>query len=114
MGMQALENHIEFLKVRCASMPDKGTGNNARYTMADAGMAAFAVFFTQCPSFLANRCNSTIHNRNHKPFEPPQSAVIGKCRAAASRSLPNIRPANAVCNVILPILPCVFVLGLTR
>ena len=53
MGMQALENHIGFLKRRCAAMPDKRTGNSARHTMADAGMAAFAVFFTQCPSFLA-------------------------------------------------------------
>ncbi len=53
MGMQALENHIGFLKRRCAAMPDRRTGNNARHTMADAGMAAFAVFFTQCPSFLA-------------------------------------------------------------
>jgi hypothetical protein len=32
--------------------PDKRTGSNTRYAMEDAGMGAFAVFFTQSPSFL--------------------------------------------------------------
>jgi hypothetical protein len=34
-------------------LPDQRTGNNTRYSMKEAGLGAFSVFFTQCPSFLA-------------------------------------------------------------
>lgn len=34
-------------------LPDKRTGKNKQYTMRDAVWAAFSVFFTQSPSFLA-------------------------------------------------------------
>ena len=34
-------------------MPDKRTSPNRLYTLGDAGLAAFSVFFTQSPSFLA-------------------------------------------------------------
>lgn len=33
--------------------PDKRTGNNARFTIEDAALGAFLVFFTQSPSFLS-------------------------------------------------------------
>lgn len=36
-----------------SSLPDKRTGRNSRYGMADAGLSAFSVFFTQTPSFLS-------------------------------------------------------------
>jgi hypothetical protein len=35
--------------------PDKRTGKNLIYTMEDAALGAFSVFFTQCPSFLAHQ-----------------------------------------------------------
>lgn len=35
------------------SFPDKRTGKNLTYSMEDAALGAFSVFFTQCPSFLA-------------------------------------------------------------
>jgi hypothetical protein len=34
---------------------DKRTGNNTIYTIEDIAMGAFAVFFTQSPSFLAHQ-----------------------------------------------------------
>lgn len=46
---------IRTLRETCARLPDKRTGNNARYTMADIGMAAYSVFFMQSPSFLAHQ-----------------------------------------------------------
>jgi hypothetical protein len=46
---------IRTLRETCARLPDKRTGNNARYAMADIGMAAFSVFFMQSPSFLAHQ-----------------------------------------------------------
>ena len=38
-----------------ASLPDKRTGKNIQYQMSDIVKAAFAVFFTQSPSFLARQ-----------------------------------------------------------
>jgi len=36
-------------------LPDKRTGENCQYTMSDIVLGAFAVFFLQCPSFLARQ-----------------------------------------------------------
>ena len=37
------------------NLPDHRQGKNTQYTLSDAGMSAFSVFFTQCPSFLAHQ-----------------------------------------------------------
>ena len=44
---------IERIRETFRALPDvrKG-GNNQRYTLEDAALSAFAVFFTQSPSFL--------------------------------------------------------------
>ena len=44
---------VEAVRDTFCGLPDarKG-GNNQRYTMEDAALAAFSVFFTQSPSFL--------------------------------------------------------------
>lgn len=36
-----------------AQFPDKRTGKNLRYSLQDAALGAFSIFFTQSPSFLA-------------------------------------------------------------
>jgi hypothetical protein len=46
---------IGRLTALSALLPDKRTGKNVRYQMADIVKAAFAVFFTQSPSFLAHQ-----------------------------------------------------------
>ena len=51
--MHILVKHLNLIRKYCAAFPDKRRGKNIKYTMADIGMAAFAVFFTQCSSFLA-------------------------------------------------------------
>lgn len=51
--MKQLEKYIAHLRESCASMDDKRSGANSRYSMADIGMAAFSMFFMQHPSFLA-------------------------------------------------------------
>jgi hypothetical protein len=50
-----LEALIATLREVCAALPDKRQGRNRHYAMADIGMAAFAVFFMQSPSFLAHQ-----------------------------------------------------------
>ena len=44
---------IGRLRAVAADLPDPRRGANKSYTMADIALSAFAVFFTQCPSFLS-------------------------------------------------------------
>ena len=50
-----VEWFIARLTVLSGSLPDKRTGKNIQYQMADIVKVAFAVFFTQSPSFLAHQ-----------------------------------------------------------
>ena len=53
MNSRAFDHLIERLRRVAADLPDPRTGDNSRYAMADIALAAFSVFFTQCPSFLS-------------------------------------------------------------
>jgi hypothetical protein len=44
---------VSFLRSVIGSFPDKRTGKNSSYSIRDAGLGAFSVFFTQSPSFLS-------------------------------------------------------------
>jgi hypothetical protein len=44
---------IQAFRTVIATFPDKRKGKNTHYTLVDAALGAFAVFFTQSPSFLA-------------------------------------------------------------
>jgi len=46
---------FSFLQQTVANFPDLRTGKNNQYSMTDIGLAAFSVFFTQCPSFLVHQ-----------------------------------------------------------
>ncbi len=51
---------------RLRQLPDKRTSRNRLYTLSAAGLAAFSVFFTQSPSFLAyQRQMQRRHGRNN-------------------------------------------------
>jgi hypothetical protein len=63
-------HHFDHLIERCravfAGLPDPRTGDNRCYAMADIALSAFAVFFTQCPSFLSFQQNmEKAHGRNN-------------------------------------------------
>jgi hypothetical protein len=49
----AFKQFIQALRTTVATFPDKRTGKNTQYSLVDAALGAFAVFFTQSPSFLA-------------------------------------------------------------
>ncbi len=49
------EQHLAHLRQVVGEFPDRRTGDNTKYSMEDFGLAAFSVFFTQCPSFLAHQ-----------------------------------------------------------
>jgi len=46
---------VGYLREVFAALPDRRQGKNISYPMADFGLSAFAVFFTQSPSFLAHQ-----------------------------------------------------------
>jgi hypothetical protein len=46
---------IGHLRQVFAGLPDRRKGQNLSYAMADFGLSAFSVFFTQSPSFLAHQ-----------------------------------------------------------
>jgi len=57
---------VAELRAVCAALPDARTGQNTSYTMADFALSAFAVFFTQSPSFLAHqRAMETARGQNN-------------------------------------------------
>lgn len=51
----SFEDMIESLRKAIGRFPDKREGKNSRYEIMDAGIGAFSVFFTQCPSFLEHQ-----------------------------------------------------------
>jgi len=44
---------LRALRSAISTFPDPRTGKNKHYTVRDAALGAFAVFFTQSPPFLA-------------------------------------------------------------
>lgn len=55
MSRPAFNDLVGSLRQTLAGLPDRRTGQNRSYAMADFGLGAFAVFFTQSPSFLAHQ-----------------------------------------------------------
>ena len=53
--LKTWDEHLEHLRQIVGGFPDHRTGKNTSYSMEDIGLGAFAVFFTQCPSFLAHQ-----------------------------------------------------------
>lgn len=52
---------LHALRTATATFPDPRKGKNKHYTVRDAALGAFAVFFTQRPSFLAYQRDMTAH-----------------------------------------------------
>jgi hypothetical protein len=50
---------LHALRTTMATFPDPRKGKNKHYTVRDAALGAFAVFFTQSPSFLAYQRDMT-------------------------------------------------------
>jgi len=53
MNARGFDHLIERLRSVAADLPDRRTGDNIQFTLADIALSAFSVFFTQCPSFLS-------------------------------------------------------------
>jgi len=82
---------IKRLEQSCEGFPDLRTGKNSIYELADVGMSAFSVFFTQSPSFLA-------HQRDMKLRK-------GRSNAESLFELRDIPSDNQIRNLLDPVSP---------
>lgn len=66
MNERRFDRLVERWHAVAAGLPDRRAGGNTVYGMADIALSAFAVFFTQCPSFLSFQQNmQKAHGRNN-------------------------------------------------
>jgi hypothetical protein len=82
---------IERLRGVAAALPDRRTGENTRYSMADIALSAFAVFFTQCPSFLS--------------FQRAMEQARGANNARSLFQVQNIPSDNHIRQTLDPVEP---------
>ena len=80
---------IEFLDQELKNLPDNRKGENKKYSVKNAVLAAFSVFFTQSPSFLQ-------HQRLMKPKK-------GKDNGQSLFGLSEIPCDNQIRNLLDPI-----------
>jgi len=57
MNARRFDDLIQRWRTVASALPDRRTGDNTQFEMADLALSAFAVFFTQCPSFLSFQQN---------------------------------------------------------
>ena len=74
-----------------AQFPDQRTGKNTRYSMADAALGAFSVFFTQSPSFLA--------------FQRSMQETKGQSNAQTLFGMDQIPCDNHIRDLLDPVTP---------
>ncbi len=77
---------VSTLQDACKAFPDNRTGSNTVYSMADAGLGAFSVFFMQSPSFL--------------DFQRTMALAIGGSNAQTLFKLLNIPSDNQIRNLL--------------
>jgi len=58
----SFDSMVSDLRSTMAAFPDKRTGSNCHYSIEDAALGAFSVFFTQSPSFLSFQ-NTMLKNK---------------------------------------------------
>lgn len=85
------DNMIRLLHHQLEQPPDHRTGKNISYTIKDAGLGAFAVFFIQSPSFLA-------HQRQMK-------RIKGQSNAESLFGIKRIPCDNQIRNLLDPVAP---------
>jgi len=87
----SLNSLVESLKEVMRAAPDKRTGKNCVYRMEDAALAAFAVFYTQSPSFLA--------------YQRTMEQTKGQSNAQTLFGMGQIPTDNCVRKMLDPVAP---------
>ena len=82
---------VEELRQVSSQLTDVRTGENGRYEVRDAAMSAFAVFFTQTPSFLAHQRDMALRK--------------GQSNAESLFALEKLPSDNQIRNLLDPVDP---------
>ncbi len=82
---------LTYLEQVMAQFPDLRVGNNTQDDLRDAGLGAFAVFFTQSASFLARQSALKLHQ--------------GRCNAESVFGLQQVPSDNQIRNLLDPVSP---------
>ena len=82
---------VEIFRSTVEQFPDERTGDNLVYSMADAALGAFSVFFTQSPSFL--------------DFQRSLEVTTGCSNAQSLFRMTQIPSDNHIRNLLDPVLP---------
>jgi len=91
MNSRVFDPLIERLRSVAAQLPDRRTGDNTQYAMADIALAAFSVFFTQCPSFLS--------------YQLGMEQARGRNNARSLFQVEGIPSANHIRQTLDPVAP---------
>jgi hypothetical protein len=89
--MNGFEKTIDLIRSTMALLPDNRTGGNTQYSMQDAGLAAFSVFFMQSPSFLS--AQQAMEKRK------------GRSNAQTLFNIGKIPTPNQIRNLLDPVEP---------
>jgi len=87
----AFTQFIRTFRATIATFPDKRKGKNKHYALVDAALGAFAVFFTQSPSFLA--------------YQRDMAARKGQSNAHTLFGLSEIPSDNQIRALLDPVSP---------
>jgi len=87
----SFDNMVKFFRDTVCSFPDNRTGSNKIYSIEDATLGAFSVFFTQSPSFLS--------------FQTAMQQKKGKNNAQSLFGILNIPCHNQINNLLDTVAP---------
>src|SRR2546422_8678003 len=87
----AFDQFVQAFRATVATCPDQRKGKNKQYSLVDAALGAFAVFFTQSPSFLA--------------YQRDMQARKGKSNAHTLFGLEEIPTDNQIRALLDPVSP---------
>ena len=90
-GALQFDKLVSYLKLQFMLFPDSRQGFNTRYSMLDAGLGAFSVFFMQAPSFLSHQ--TQLQERK------------GKNNASSLFQIKQIMSDNQIRNLLDPVAP---------
>ena len=86
------DNMVKYLRATIVNFPDKRTGQNIHYSLEDAALGAFSVFFTQSPSFLS--------------FQKSMEKTKGKSNAQTLFAIDKIPSDNHIRDLMDVVAPC--------
>jgi len=89
LSRPSFKDLIGCLRETLAGFYDRRTGDNCSCAMEDFGLSAFAVFFTQAPSFLAHQKAMQTARGANKPLPPPLIPIPAQSSLRSAPSSQN-------------------------